>query len=120
MFCFFRRRKKADATPRRIIDQGLFLGARTREAVEMSWDRLLSENKWFRHASLKERPIEWDLVGGSKQGSRKAKPLGSPARTWSFVGIAAPPRSAVPALIALVRGTLRFLRLLGSSHRLLG
>jgi hypothetical protein len=29
MFSFFRRRKEADATARRIIDQGRFLGART-------------------------------------------------------------------------------------------
>ena len=68
MFSFFRRRKEADTTARRIIDKGCFLGARTpREAVEMSWGRPLSENEWVRYASvweriwresLKERPIE--------------------------------------------------------------
>ena len=68
MFSFFRRRKEADATARRIINQGRFLGAHTpREAVEMSWGRPLSENEWVRYASvweriwresLKERPIE--------------------------------------------------------------
>jgi hypothetical protein len=67
MFSFFRKRKEADATARRIIDQGCFLGARTpREAVEMSWGRPLSDNEWFRYASkweriwresLKERPL---------------------------------------------------------------
>jgi hypothetical protein len=42
MFSFFRRRKEADATARRIIDQGRFLGARTpREAVEILWGRPL-------------------------------------------------------------------------------
>ena len=42
MFSFFRRRKEADATARRIIDQGRFLGARTpRDAVEMLWGRPL-------------------------------------------------------------------------------
>ena len=68
MFSFFRRRKEANATARRIINQGRFLGAHTpREAVEMSWGRPLSENEWVRYASvweriwresLKERPIE--------------------------------------------------------------
>jgi hypothetical protein len=71
MFSFFRRRKEADATARRIIDQGRFLGARTpREAVEMLWGRPLSENEWVRYASvweriwresLKERPIESEM-----------------------------------------------------------
>src|SRR5262249_22467587 len=71
MFSFFRRRKEADATARRIIDQGCFLGARTpREAVEMSWGRPLSDNEWFRYASkweriwresLKKRPIESEM-----------------------------------------------------------
>jgi hypothetical protein len=47
MFSFFRRRKEADATARRIIDQGRFLGARTpREAVEMLWGRPLAQNEW--------------------------------------------------------------------------
>src|SRR5262245_32716988 len=56
MFSFFRRRKEADATARRIIDQGRFLGARTpREAVEMLWGRPLSENEWNRYASVWER-----------------------------------------------------------------
>jgi hypothetical protein len=56
MFSFFRRKKEADATARRIIDQGRFLGARTpREAVEMLWDRPLSENEWVRNASVWER-----------------------------------------------------------------
>ena len=56
MFSFLRRRKEADATARRIIDQGRFLGARTpREAVEMSWGRPLSENEWVRYASVWER-----------------------------------------------------------------
>jgi len=41
----------------------------------------------------------------------------SPARTWSFVGIAAPRSSVVP-FVALVRAAHRFLRLLGSCHRL--
>jgi hypothetical protein len=71
MFSFFRRRKEADATARRIIDQGRFLGAGTpREAVEMLWGRPLSENEWVRYASvweriwresLKERPIESEM-----------------------------------------------------------
>jgi hypothetical protein len=71
MFSFFRRRKEADATARRIIDQGRFLGARTpREAVEMLWGRRLSQNDWVRNASvweriwgesLKERPIESEM-----------------------------------------------------------
>src|SRR5947209_18346324 len=71
MFSFFRRKKEADATARRIIDQGRFLGARTpREAVEMVWGRPLSENEWVRYASvweriwresLKERPIESEM-----------------------------------------------------------
>jgi len=71
MFSFFRRRKEADATARRIINQGRFLGADTpREAVEMSWGRPLSENEWVRYASvweriwresLKERPIESEM-----------------------------------------------------------
>jgi hypothetical protein len=71
MFSFFRRRKEADATARRIINQGRFLGAHTpREAVEMSWGRPLSENEWVRYASvweriwresLKERPIESEM-----------------------------------------------------------
>src|SRR5215471_4384897 len=56
MFSFFRRRKEADATPRRIIDQGRFLGARTpREAVEMLWGRPLAQNEWDRYASVWER-----------------------------------------------------------------
>src|SRR5262249_6106405 len=50
MFSFFRRRKEADATARRIINQGCFLGARTaREAVEMLWGRPLTENEWDRY-----------------------------------------------------------------------
>jgi hypothetical protein len=69
MFSFFRRRKEADATARRIIDQGRFLGARTpREAVEMVWGRPLSENEWVPSVweriwgeSLKERPIESEM-----------------------------------------------------------
>jgi hypothetical protein len=71
MFSFFRRRKEADATARRIIHQGRFLGARTpRDAVEMLWGRPLSENEWVRYASvweriwresLKERPIESEM-----------------------------------------------------------
>jgi len=56
MFSFFRRRKKAEATARRIIDQGRFLGARTpREAVEMLWGRPLTENEWDRYAGVWER-----------------------------------------------------------------
>jgi hypothetical protein len=56
MFSFFRRRKEADATARRIINQGRFLGARTqRESVEMLWGRPLSENEWVRSASVWER-----------------------------------------------------------------
>ena len=56
MFSFFRRRKEADATARRMINQGRFLGARApREAVEMSWGRPLSDNEWFRYASKWER-----------------------------------------------------------------
>jgi hypothetical protein len=56
MFSFFRRRKEADATAQRIIDQGRFLGARTsREAVEMLWGRSLSKNEWDRSASVWER-----------------------------------------------------------------
>jgi hypothetical protein len=56
MFSFFRRRKEADATARRIINQGHFLGARTpREAVEMLWGRPLTENEWVRYASVWER-----------------------------------------------------------------
>jgi hypothetical protein len=56
MFSFFRRRKEADATARRIIDQGRFLGARTpREAVEILWGRPLSQNEWKRSASEWER-----------------------------------------------------------------
>ena len=56
MFSFFRRRREADATARRIINQGRFLGARTpREAVEMLWGRPLSENEWVRYASVWER-----------------------------------------------------------------
>jgi hypothetical protein len=71
MFSFFRRRKEADATARRIIDQGRFLGARTpREAVEILRGRPLTENEWARDASiweriwresLKERPIESEM-----------------------------------------------------------
>lgn len=71
MFSFFRRRREADATARRIINQGRFLGARTpREAVEMLWGRPLSENEWVRYASvweriwresLKERPVESEM-----------------------------------------------------------
>src|SRR5262249_52973586 len=53
MFSFFRRRKEADATARRLIDQGRFLGARTaREAVALLWGRPLSENEWGRYASV--------------------------------------------------------------------
>jgi hypothetical protein len=56
MFSFFRRRKEADATARRIIDQGRFLGASTpRKAVEMLWGRPLSKNEWERSASVWER-----------------------------------------------------------------
>jgi hypothetical protein len=56
MFSFFWRRKKADPTARRIINQGRFLGARTaREAVEMLWGRPLTENEWDRYASVWER-----------------------------------------------------------------
>jgi hypothetical protein len=56
MFSFFRRRKERDATARRIIDQGRFLGARTpREAVEMLGGRPLTENEWKRSASVWER-----------------------------------------------------------------
>lgn len=57
MFSFFRRSKEADATARRIIDQGRFLGARTpRDAVEMLWGRPLSQNEWERSAN------EWERV----------------------------------------------------------
>jgi hypothetical protein len=56
MFSFFRRRKEAEATTRRIINQGRFLGARTaREAVEMLWGRGVTEDKWDRYASVWER-----------------------------------------------------------------
>ena len=56
MFSFFRRRKEADATARRIINQGRFLGARTaREAVQMLWGSPLTENEWDRYASVGER-----------------------------------------------------------------
>ncbi len=56
MFSFFRRRKEADATARRIIDQGRFLGARTpREAVEMLGGRPLSQIEWKRSAGVWER-----------------------------------------------------------------
>jgi hypothetical protein len=56
MFSFFRRRKEADATARRIINQGRFLGARTpREAVEMLWGRPPSQNEWEGSASVWER-----------------------------------------------------------------
>jgi hypothetical protein len=56
MFSFFRRRKEADATARRIINQGRFLGARTpREAVEILWGRPLSKNEWERSASVWQR-----------------------------------------------------------------
>jgi hypothetical protein len=56
MFSFFRRRKEADATARRIINQGRFLGARTsREAVEMLWARPLTEKEWHRSVSEWER-----------------------------------------------------------------
>jgi hypothetical protein len=56
MFSFFRRRKEADATARRIIDQGRFLGARTpREAVEMLWGSAFTQNEWDRSASVWER-----------------------------------------------------------------
>jgi len=56
MFSFFRRRKEADATARRIINQGRFLGARTaREAVEMLWGSPLTENEWDQYASVGER-----------------------------------------------------------------
>jgi hypothetical protein len=56
MFSFFRRRKEADATARRIIDQGRFLGARTpREAVEMLRGRPFSQIEWKRSAGVWER-----------------------------------------------------------------
>jgi hypothetical protein len=56
MFSFFRRRKEADATARRIINQGRFLGARTpREAVEMMWGSPLTENEWDQYANVGER-----------------------------------------------------------------
>jgi hypothetical protein len=56
MFSFFRRRKEAEATTRRIINQGRFLGARTaREAVEMLWGRGVTEDEWDRYASVWER-----------------------------------------------------------------
>jgi hypothetical protein len=56
MFPFFRRRKEADATARRIINQGRFLGARTpREAVEMVWGSPLTENEWDQYASVGAR-----------------------------------------------------------------
>jgi hypothetical protein len=57
MFSFFRRRKEADdATARRIINQGRFLGARTlQKAVEMSWGSPLTKNEWDQYASLGER-----------------------------------------------------------------
>ncbi len=56
MFSFFRRRKERDATARRIIDQGRFLGARTpREAVEMLGGRPLSQIEWKRSAGVWER-----------------------------------------------------------------
>jgi hypothetical protein len=56
MFSFFRRRKEADATARRIIDQGRFLGAGTpREGVEMLWGRPPSQNEWEGSASVWER-----------------------------------------------------------------
>jgi hypothetical protein len=56
MFSFFRRRKEADATARRIINQGRFLGARTpREAVEMLWGSPLTENEWDQYASVGAR-----------------------------------------------------------------
>jgi len=42
----------------------------------------------------------------------------SPARSWPFVGIAAPPSSV--ASVALIRAACRFLRFLGSRSRLLG
>src|SRR5262245_35769815 len=64
MFPFFRRRKEADATARRIIDQGRFLGAGTpREAVEMLWGRPLSENEWVRYARVWERIWRESRVG---------------------------------------------------------
>jgi hypothetical protein len=57
MFSFFRRRKEADATARRIIDQGRFLGARTsREAVEILWGRPLSQKEW------KGSATEWERI----------------------------------------------------------
>jgi hypothetical protein len=56
MFSFFRRRKEAEATTRRIINQGRFLGARTaREAVEMLWGRGVTEDEWDRYASVWKR-----------------------------------------------------------------
>jgi len=56
MFSFFRRGKEADATARRIVNQGRFLGARTpREAVEMLWGSPLTENEWDQYASVGER-----------------------------------------------------------------
>jgi hypothetical protein len=56
MFSFFRRRKEAEATTRRIINQGRFLGARTaREAVEMLWGRGVTEDEWDRYARVRER-----------------------------------------------------------------
>ena len=55
MFSFFRRRKEADATARRIINQGRFLGARTaREAVQMLWGRPVSKDEWDRYGSVWE------------------------------------------------------------------
>ena len=64
MLSFFRRRKEADATARRIIDQGRFLGARTpREAVEMLWARPLTQNEWDRSASVWERIWQESLKG---------------------------------------------------------
>jgi hypothetical protein len=69
MFAFFRRRKEADATARRIIDQGRFLGARTpREAVEMLWGRPFSENEWVRYAS------KWERIWGESLEESEMRP----------------------------------------------
>jgi hypothetical protein len=79
MFSFFRRRKEADATARRIIDQGRFLGARTpREAVEMLWGRPLTENEWDRYASVLERIWQESLKESEMRPPYQcASPIGS-------------------------------------------
>ena len=57
----------------------------------------------------------------SEQRSLGARYRGrSPARSWPFVAIAAPPSSVVPASVALIRAASRFLRFLGGRDRLLG